>query len=394
MANPRVRTPDELKEFIALCRKGRLYDVERWIASGRQFQMPPGNYAMSPLQSALQSGFHSMMEVLLKAGVSQQEKDRALWRAALRGRLDMVELLTEHGADVETITFKELMWTRHGEIIQWFIDNGEFELEEGFPMARALGEKHREFLGVYIKLRDRVPSARHQASVALRTYVREGDLKWVSLMLWAGADPRARVQDLKYLNYGFEPSTALEDAVFYGHVELVRKFKLNPKIDDVDSLLSLCSVNPEEKMLQMLLKAGGNPNYGNGEENVMQRLIGHFAGSVSRDLWCWFPGSAIRCLELAVSYGGRWQPIDESAFYFLRKAIAKAERNTMVRSLNRLINSHVIEQDVFKRLVDTPPMKKFLDSKIMWMVPLRRFAGHNLDSRGRPRVRKSNGIEK
>ena len=133
----------------------------------------------------------------------------------------------------------------------------------------------------------------------------------------------------------------------------------------------------------MLLDAGADPNHGTGEDNVMQRLIGNFVWSLSDKPWSSYPDTAIKCLELAVANGGRWRPDDDSLFECFRKAIWKRERNSMVRYLNQMVKAGVIEQDVFKRLMDTPQMKAFLDSKIMWMVPLRRFAGYILDSRGR-----------
>ena len=81
-------------------------------------------------------------------------------------------------------------------ITRWFLNRG-LDLEEGFPIARAFQDRHRDFLGIYMDVRDTVPSARMQAAMALRYHVREGNLKWVSLLLWAGADPRLAVPDLE-----------------------------------------------------------------------------------------------------------------------------------------------------------------------------------------------------
>ena len=53
-------------------------------------------------------------------------------------------------------------------------------------------------------LRDTLPSARLQATMALRLHAREGNLKWVSLLMWAGADPHLSVPDLEY-----EPPTRI-----------------------------------------------------------------------------------------------------------------------------------------------------------------------------------------
>jgi hypothetical protein len=36
--------PDDLREFIALCRAGRLSAVQEWIEAGKRFRNPEGNF--------------------------------------------------------------------------------------------------------------------------------------------------------------------------------------------------------------------------------------------------------------------------------------------------------------------------------------------------------------
>src|SRR4051794_38313056 len=112
MPKHRDRLPDDLKEFIALCRKGQLYAVEDWIAAGKRFRNPEGNFALWPLRAAMEKGFHSLVEVLLRAGVEQNEKDAALSHAVRDRRLDLIQLLTAHGADVNSMSFEEVLWCR------------------------------------------------------------------------------------------------------------------------------------------------------------------------------------------------------------------------------------------------------------------------------------------
>ncbi|MEI6789232.1 MAG: hypothetical protein WCL49_12210 [bacterium] len=53
MAKHRDPLPDDLKELIALCRDGKLFAIQDWIASGKRFSLPPGNYSTSPFDAAL-----------------------------------------------------------------------------------------------------------------------------------------------------------------------------------------------------------------------------------------------------------------------------------------------------------------------------------------------------
>jgi hypothetical protein len=71
--------------------------------------MPERNFATRPLRVALDTGFHSLVEVLLRAGVDQEEKDYALFQAMHGRRLDFIQLLAEHGAAISSIPADEVM---------------------------------------------------------------------------------------------------------------------------------------------------------------------------------------------------------------------------------------------------------------------------------------------
>lgn len=129
-----------------------------------------------------------MVEVFLRAGTEQEDLDYGLSQSVWQGRLDLAQLLVSYGANLETVCADSVIGTRNPPLIRWFIDNG-MDLEEGQPIAQAFRYRHREFLGIYLSIRDRVPSARKQAAMALRFHARNGNLKWVSLLLWAGVDP-------------------------------------------------------------------------------------------------------------------------------------------------------------------------------------------------------------
>ncbi|MEY2536439.1 MAG: hypothetical protein QOG67_179 [Verrucomicrobiota bacterium] len=107
------------------------------------------------------------MHFAVQAGVSQEGKDESLALAVSERDIDLVRLLAQYGADVRTIEAEEVFWSRHPQIIRWFVDHG-MDLETDFPIAKAFCNKHREFLGIYMGRRDRIPSARRQAAMALR----------------------------------------------------------------------------------------------------------------------------------------------------------------------------------------------------------------------------------
>jgi hypothetical protein len=68
----RARSYDEIQPLIKLCKAGRLFEVQDWIKSGDPINLalPPekGRHRKTPLEVAIESGFHSLVQVLLEAG--------------------------------------------------------------------------------------------------------------------------------------------------------------------------------------------------------------------------------------------------------------------------------------------------------------------------------------
>ena len=110
--------------------------------------------------------------------------------------LDIIELLVQYAADARAVNFQTVLWARHPAIMRLFVEHG-LDLESNYAIAGAFLWKHREFLGVYLSIRDQIPTAPRQAAMALCDRAASGNLKWVSLLLWAGADPRLPVPPLE-----------------------------------------------------------------------------------------------------------------------------------------------------------------------------------------------------
>lgn len=377
MAKHRDRIPDDIKELIALCRAGKLFAVQDWIACGNRTELPVGNFATSPLRASVETGFHSIVEVLLRAGVEQTEKNHCLSKALDQRRLDIIELLVEYGAEIGAICIEEVMWTRNPSIINWFVEH-DVDLESDFPIARAFRSRNRQFLGIYMGLRERIPTARRQANMALRIHCKEGNLKWVSLLLWAGADPRAEVPDLDAPDDEELIGSALVEAVRRGHIEIVRKIGLDPQRDDVSALLGECWLFPRHELVHQLLQLGANPNLPREQGTPMEALIqafqwshdGLFSGENSDGI--------VRCIELAASAGGRWQPSDKNSMSSLRRALAKAVPYRVVAQLLRIVESGAIATPVLTELLNTPRMKELLHSGAPGSVSLRQLVGFDV----------------
>ena len=66
----RAKTYDEIAVLIDLCKKGRLFEVQDWIARGNPVNPPVAHSGkgrrQNPLEIAIERGFHSLAQVLIR----------------------------------------------------------------------------------------------------------------------------------------------------------------------------------------------------------------------------------------------------------------------------------------------------------------------------------------
>ena len=62
---PKILSLSDAKLLIGLCHRGKLYEIEKWISDGKSLHLPP-ECKTTPLQVALDCGFHSLVELLAR----------------------------------------------------------------------------------------------------------------------------------------------------------------------------------------------------------------------------------------------------------------------------------------------------------------------------------------
>ena len=187
-----ILTHEEGKDLLELCRTGRLYEIEKWIASGKSLRVPI-ECKGTALQIALETEFHSLVELIARHESDQATKDAALRRAVARARIDFVQLLLAHGADLKSVPFADVLFSWNPKLMRFFLAEGADAIS-GAPFAQAFGAKIRTVIGPFLEYKREHPEfaerLQEQADCALRHFCSEGNLKWVSLLMWAGANPR------------------------------------------------------------------------------------------------------------------------------------------------------------------------------------------------------------
>jgi len=110
----------ESKDLLKLCSDGKLYEIANWIASGKPVHVAPEAKG-TPLHTALDLGFHSLVELLVRHETEQSEKDRALKQAVSIRRFDLIELLVIYGADPLSIPFGDVLCEWNPEVVRFFL---------------------------------------------------------------------------------------------------------------------------------------------------------------------------------------------------------------------------------------------------------------------------------
>ncbi len=87
---------EELKKLASLVRSGRLYEVRAWLVTGKPFRRNVRT-RVNPIVESVSTGFGSMVEVFLSAGLKFQELSEMLSEAVCTHREDLSRLLIDCG---------------------------------------------------------------------------------------------------------------------------------------------------------------------------------------------------------------------------------------------------------------------------------------------------------
>lgn len=377
---PPTSPPEDAKTLLKLCHEGRLYEIEKWIADGRPLDIPAKHGRL--LQVALQTRFYSLIELLVKHESNQSSKNAALADAVSLHRLDYIELLVENGAEVKSVPFSHVLLEWNPHIFRFFLEHGADPVE-GSPFAVAFSNKIRTALGPFVELKRTHPELtaelQEQVDSALRYFADKGDLKWVSLMMWAGASPRSlgpKAED----NHKEDPeyfTTALKEACYSGNVDVLRKLKPDPERDNLAELLHCAAALGRSNALRYLLEIGAQPNdKPNGGSSAVDQALwqlsyGPFYSYRTKALRSRYEVS--RGLDSVRELVGRsaiWNPNDHSAFNDLRRALYGCEPEVTIELLQIFKKHNACPLDRLKELLNKPRMKEHLASQTYWLTRL------------------------
>lgn len=375
-----VLTIEEGKELVRLCRTGRLYEVDAWIASGKSLSVP-STFRKTPLQVAVEIGFHSLVRLLACNDGDVTNLNRTLSDAVALRNLDAVSLLLEHGADLKSVPLADVLLTWEPKLIQLFLDGGA-DVLDGLPFTVAFCAKVRTALRPFINFKQAHsglgPQLQEQLERALRHFSREGDLKWVSLLLWAGANPRSTGPSGTGEDDPESYVSALEQAAASGNVEILKKFKLSREQDDLSRLLCEASFGQSSDVLLYLLELGAHPNdRTNGGSSSLSRCIHFmrferisihdFAGKPA----VYSVSESLRKIRILAEHGAIWNPDDAYEMNSLRRTLLECEPEVSIALFKIFVPNAVCSQDTWKSLFSSARFRQHLDKESWWLARLK-----------------------
>jgi len=374
MSNP--LSPAEAKELNRLCETGRLYEVEAWIRAGRSLAVPT-EVRKTPLSVAIFTGFHSLVELLLRHEGSQQVKNDALRLALQRSRPAFVELAVTHGADVASVPFLDVLLTGDRALVAFFLERGADPITD-YPFARAFHQlRAKTTLGSYLDCRrsrpDLAAHLQEQADMVLRQFCQEGNLKWVSLLMWAGANPRTRgpaLDDVDHIDNPEWHTTAFQEACASGGVEILKRLKPTTA-DDLSGMLERAAFSAHRDILAYLLDLGANPNdRPDGGSSALEACIRHL-GWEDFDRVRYQYGTHYQtplhkvskgreAIRLLVEHGAVWKP-EPSTLNHTRRILYRIEPEVTVELIGQLLN-HEEGEHAVRELLRVPRMRQHVAS--------------------------------
>jgi ankyrin repeat protein len=350
--------------FCRLLREGRLFEAEAWLKAGKPSQYDHRNVRCTPVGIAIDTGFHSTLEFLLRNGFKPTPKH--LLMAVRRGKVGIVELLLDHGADVRWMSFGEVVCWPNPHVLRLFIERGA-DIQTGYPIAEVLKHSPRAFLGVYKSFIDRYPDWQFQADMAFRHFCAEDNMRGVCLLLWLKANPRAKVpRHAKEETESWE--SGLWQAAINGHLEIIKKIGPRKGLDDLNGLLPLAAGSSNLATIEYLIGLGADPNAADeGHDTALRAALLSLDWRLDFNRekpYSFDDAQALEALKRLLRLGARFHPENSDELRLLRRCLLKLDWFDGYELMKCVHSAAGLSPDQATKLFREPRLRSRLEKRL------------------------------
>lgn len=342
----RQKLPEDLQQLFGIIRSGRLFALQKWLADSKRLRDPNNNdYRTDVLRVALETGFHSVVEVLLNAGGwSDSELTEGAELALEYRRRDLADLFLSRGAKLDQIRFDTICKTMDLALMEQFLRaGGDPSHDNGF--AYALSHiKARPLLRFYRSFRGEFPALDDQAALALDRAVQANEVRWTALLAWAGADPFRPVPYNDSDSFPVDPedsTNAAMHAIYQKNAEILKVLHLKPSPTQAIELLTSAAYNSNVEVFKAflgVLKAEQLNDSPRGSCSALEQLVRRCA---YRSMWSPVRGDEgdaenLKCVEMLLDAGAKWNP-EPKELKYSRRSILEHNSRYVVQLLRLLL---------------------------------------------------------
>ena len=220
--------------------------------------------------------------------------------------------------------------------------------------------------------------------MALRHHCKEGNLKWVSLLLWAGADPYAKgtLSPYEEPDPDGEDLNALEFAALYEHFDILKlkQIKLEPESPDTRQLIREACHSGNADLLRDLMQKGFNPvDQEDGEVSLIQSMIKGMGNALDFDIYREIrkknidsseTREKIKMVHMLAEKGVKWIPRDSSEIAEARRSFLKLKSDYTVEFIWIMSKYNACNRENIEELIRTPAIKSLISDHMKRVTEL------------------------
>jgi len=264
-----ARSRDRIKAY---CKVGRLFDAERLLNEYGTARLRKTR-KWTPLFTAVDRGFHSLVELLLRYENAQWDLEKAYEGAQRRRRSDLAALILSSPWWTVPIDPVEVLATGEVALARKLHEAG-IDFTAGNTILQGAMRNAKGTLDIVAHLGIRSGDVEDQLYSAMVTHADQGHVPSVIRFLRAGFDPHkvAPYMDDRGRLSGEESTVSI--AMYSGKPGFFASLKPSPHKDDAVDLIGSAVYLGDDKLLGVLLEAGFTLNCKtNGGSPALDELL-------------------------------------------------------------------------------------------------------------------------